>query len=187
MNQQNLMEQQNTTEQQNTMEQQNTIEQELMKVLGVAMQENETFDEAHNIRVVAFNCSGIHFGIMAEEVFEILRTKELIIHKVPRTRAGIRGMVNLRGDILPVVSFRERYNQENKNSILSSSEGESVKFKRLVVVKANGIRFGLLVEQVVGMVRIDKESIEAVYVPMIAFSADYEGQPIYILKLDELF
>lgn len=178
------MDQQNTMDQANNIEQVNNIEQELMSILGVAMEENETFDEVHNIRVIAFNCSGIHFGIMADEVYEILRTKELVIHEVPRTRIGIRGMINLRGEILPVVSFRERYNQENKES---TDLGGPVKFKRLVIVKAKGIRFGLLVEQVVGMVRIDKENIEAVYVPMIEFSADYEGQPIYILKLDELF
>ncbi len=56
----------------------------------------------------------LFFGIAEEEYgVEIAHVKEIIkvcnITKVPHTETYIKGIINLRGDIIPVVNVRERF------------------------------------------------------------------------------
>jgi len=163
------------------------FDSEVLEILENAIQEDEGIDHALYERVVVFNCLGTQFGLFSKDVYEILRTRELMIYQVPRTRKGILGMINLRGDIIPVVSFRERYGDVHMELEPFSEMLENKKSNRIIIASANQIRFGLYVEQVVGLLHLAKEDFETEYIPMIEFSTVYEGKPIYILRLDELF
>ncbi len=168
-----------------------TFDAEILEILRNAIQEDETFDHTLFERVVVFSCLGVHFGISYKDVFEILRTKELAIYKVPRTRVGILGMINLRGDILPIVDFKARYLEANCDITCETTPTSEIsigkKDNRIIIATTKDIRFGLYVEQVLGMMSLTKANFKTEYIPIIEFSADYQGKPIYILKLDELF
>lgn len=153
--------------------------------------ENDPVD--HNLydRVVVFGCMGVLFGISYKNVFEILSAKEFTFYKVPRAQVGLLGMINLRGEIVPIVDFRKRYLVVNcdlpgeRCSTLDQNEDD--KSARIIIVHAKGILFGLFVEHVIGTKTFLKESFKDEYTPIIEFSVEHDGAPTYIIKLDELF
>lgn len=74
---------------------------------------------------------------------EILKVQEIVgmlpVTRVPRTPHFIRGVVNLRGKIIPVTDLRLRFNME---------EGEPSEENCIIVVRTAGIEIGLIVDKV---------------------------------------
>ncbi|MEE9343470.1 MAG: chemotaxis protein CheW [Gammaproteobacteria bacterium] len=74
------------------------------------------------------------------EVVEVLPLPSLF--KVPRTKPWVRGMANIRGNLLPVMDLQAYLN--GVNTRLSPSS-------RVLVVNDNGINAGLIVDDVLGL------------------------------------
>ena len=63
----------------------------------------------------------IGFFVGAEEYgLEILRVKEIIrvreITRLPRSPGFVKGIINLRGDVIPILSLAERFGLEGRLS-----------------------------------------------------------------------
>lgn len=163
----------------------------ILELISEDQHEADSFDNALNERIVVFSCMGVQFGILHQHVIEILRAKEFQIYRVPRTRVGILGMLNLRGDIVPIIDFRERFLDANCNIINEDcsklDQTESTKAERIIIVYAKDIKFGLLVENIIGFMIFLKESFVDEYTSMIEYSVENNNLTTYILKLDELF
>jgi purine-binding chemotaxis protein CheW len=82
---------------------------------------------------------------LAEEEYgvEILKVHEIIgllpITRVPRTPSFIRGVVNLRGRVIPIVDLRLKFGMEGK---------EATEETCIVVVQVQGVQTGLIVDRV---------------------------------------
>ncbi len=85
---------------------------------------------------------------------EVLAVKEIInifsITPVPDTPACIKGIVNLRGDIAPVMSVRLRFGKEEKEY------GDQT---CIIVLNTNDMIIGLIVDSVSGCAIIPDEDI----------------------------
>ncbi len=94
---------------------------------------------------------------LAEEEYglEILKVETIIvvlpITPVPRTPEFIRGVVNLRGQIIPIVDLRLKFGME---SIEQTEE------TCIIVVRAQGIQMGVIVDRVSEVLDIAAEDIE---------------------------
>ncbi len=83
------------------------------------------------------------FFIDAEEYgVEILKVQEIIgalpITRVPRTPHFVKGVINLRGKVIPIVDLRTKFGME------PSASGESC----IIVVQVQGVQLGVLVDRV---------------------------------------
>jgi purine-binding chemotaxis protein CheW len=100
------------------------------------------------------------FNLAAEEYgIEILKVQEIIglmpVTKVPRTPHFIRGVINLRGKVIPVVDLRLKFGMEIKEDTRRTS---------IIVVKikrsGHHVTMGLIVDDVYEVVDIDAQDIE---------------------------
>ena len=70
--------------------------------------DNEGYlSEGRIIQLVSFTLDEVVYGIDILRVHEILRIPE--ITRLPNTPSFIKGVINLRGNVIPVVDIRERF------------------------------------------------------------------------------
>jgi purine-binding chemotaxis protein CheW len=89
------------------------------------------------------------FGLPIEAVSEVARVPDQIT-RLPKAPKFLEGVVNLRGEVLPVVDQRRRFDMPK----LERTEG-----RRLVVVRAERHRAGLIVDSVSEVLRSASEAI----------------------------
>jgi purine-binding chemotaxis protein CheW len=97
-----------------------------------------------------FRLGDDEFGLPIETVDEVAQVPAKIT-RVPKAPEFLEGVVNLRGDILPVIDQRRRFDMPG----LAQSQG-----RRLVVVRAERHRAGLIVDSVSDVLRIAADAIE---------------------------
>ena len=89
---------------------------------------------------VGFRLGSQHFVTAMSEVSELLKYPEL--SPVPRTRAWVRGMANVRGNLLPVMDLA---------AYLGGLASGPDQTSRVIAIDVDGVYTGLLVDEVFGM------------------------------------
>ncbi|MCD6306549.1 MAG: chemotaxis protein CheW [Deltaproteobacteria bacterium] len=124
-------------------------------------------------QAVCFWIDKEEYGIDIMQVQEIIRVDE--ITAVPNAPRFVEGIVNLRGNVLPVLDMRTRFGLE---------KGERTEQNRIIVVDIAGKTTGIIVDSVSEVIRIPKDRIEPP--PELITEAGIEGRYIEgIGKLDE--
>lgn len=94
---------------------------------------------------------------LAEEEYglEILKVREIIgmlpVTKMPRTPEHVRGVVNLRGKVIPVIDLRLKFGLESKAQTEETCT---------IVVQAAGVDMGIIVDKVSEVLDITEKDIE---------------------------
>ncbi len=118
--------------------------------------ENEnTTDEK---RLLVFILESKHFGIELTKIKEI--TDLLLTTRLPGARSYIKGLGNLRGEIIPIVSLRERL-----------KIGGAEKSTQLIIVVGKKINYGLLIDKTEGIFNMKAEVSKSI---SSIFSKDIE-------------
>jgi purine-binding chemotaxis protein CheW len=99
--------------------------------------------------VLVFRLGEDEFGIPIDAVVEVAQVPAQIT-RVPKTPKFLEGVVNLRGEVLPVVDQRRRFDLPKL---------ERTETRRLVVIKTERHRAGLIVDSVSDVLRTDRESL----------------------------
>jgi purine-binding chemotaxis protein CheW len=97
---------------------------------------------------LAFVSDDLNIAVSAQYVIEIIT--ENTITKIPRVPAHIKGMFNLRGQIIPIVDMRIRLRQP---------VAECTDMTCIIVVQADDVSIGLQVDMVSHVLNIHKEKI----------------------------
>jgi len=100
-------------------------------------------------QLVSFKVAGEEFAVDIMQVQEIVRLAK--VTKVPHAPAFVEGVVNLRGDVLPVIDLRKRVHLPEK------AYNDST---RVVVVDQEGRKTGIIVDSVSEVMSVKKEAIE---------------------------
>lgn len=100
-------------------------------------------------QLVIFDLSTESYGVNISIVQGIIRMQE--ITKVPRTPEFVEGVINLRGEVIPVIDLRKRF---------GLNVSEETKDSRIVVVYISDQQVGMVVDAVTEVLRITSESIE---------------------------
>ncbi|MCX7678801.1 MAG: chemotaxis protein CheW [Spirochaetes bacterium] len=101
------------------------------------------------IQLVTFVIDDVEYGVDILSVHEILRLPE--ITRLPNVPKFIRGVINLRGNVIPVVDIRERF---------GISKARFTELTRIIVVEIGEKLVGLLVDNVHQVVRIPEKDID---------------------------
>lgn len=137
-------------------------------------------------QLVVFALGKEEFGIDISRVREIVRPQN--ITAIPQALEYVMGVVNLRGQIVPIVDLNTRF------SIAGGAESEESR-KRIIVVNMDGQDTGILVDGVSEILRVPEESIEPT--PTIrsgGISSDFiqgiakvDDRIIIVLELNKVF
>ena len=105
-------------------------------------------NDAQKDKYVTFKSGSEYFGIKIEYVNEIIVYQE--ITEIPETEDYIKGLINLRGKIIPVVDARIRFRQEpfEYNDITC-----------IIVLNVKNLVVGLIVEKIAEVVEITEGNI----------------------------
>lgn len=123
------------------------------------------------LQLVAFTIDHQEFAVDILLVQEI----EKITHitRVPRAQYSLEGVINLRGEVIPVINLRKRLNLELK----PINEND-----KIVIVKTNDLTAGIIVDGVSEVVRLPRNMVESSPSLVENIEADYiQG----VGKLDE--
>jgi purine-binding chemotaxis protein CheW len=104
--------------------------------------------EARQLHLVIFFLDREEYAVPIELVREVVRVAD--ITRVPHAPPHIRGVMNLRGRILPVMEIRTRLGMEPAQLTPTS---------RVVVVEVNRRTVGLLVDAVAQVTRVSEQLI----------------------------
>jgi purine-binding chemotaxis protein CheW len=105
---------------------------------------------ATELIVLVFRLGDDEFGLPIDSVVEVAHVPTQIT-RVPKTPKFLEGVVNLRGEVLPVIDQRRRFDMPK----LENTQG-----RRLVVVKTERLRAGLIVDSVLDVLRTESGQVE---------------------------
>lgn len=121
------------------------------------------------------------FGARLNDTVEILPPAK--IREIPLSYFYVKGIMDYRGNFLPVVSLRRRF------SLDDPIDGE-----RFIIVINLGERVGLTVDEVMGIATVEKDKVEPPPTKVMGIGSqyikgmiNYDDRPVVILDLHALF
>jgi purine-binding chemotaxis protein CheW len=98
----------------------------------------------------------ISFSVGEEECgLELLRVKEVIrvreITWLPKAPSFVKGIINLRGDVIPIIDLRDKFGLETREQTAQT---------RVIVVEVEGRLMGMVVDSSSQVVRIPADQID---------------------------
>ncbi|MGF7185994.1 purine-binding chemotaxis protein CheW [Desulfitispora alkaliphila] len=106
-------------------------------------------DVTDELQLVAFKIDHEEFAVDILLVQEIEKLAN--ITRVPRTNDAIEGVINLRGEVIPVINLRKRMNLQQRE--LRDED-------KIVIIKANDTLAGIIVDAVSEVVRLPASQVE---------------------------
>jgi len=113
------------------------------------MDNNENAQKMELSQFIVVKLGVEQYGINIQYVQNIVRM--INITRVPKAPYYIKGVVNLRGDIIPVMSIRLKFDMEE--DVLSDST-------RIIFVKLEGNEIGLIVDEVKEVIQLSDADID---------------------------
>jgi purine-binding chemotaxis protein CheW len=118
---------------------------------GAALPRTQNGKDSKERKFLVFRLGDDEFGLPLEAVDEVARVPDKIT-RVPKTPKFLEGVFSLRGEVLPVVDQRRRFDMPK----LEQGAG-----RRLIVVRTERHRAGLICDSVSEVLRTSADSIEA--------------------------
>lgn len=100
------------------------------------------------LQLVTFQLSGEEYGVPISQIQEIDRLAK--ITKVPKAASFVEGVTNLRGEVIPVLDTRRRFELETK-----AADDRT----RIIIVELAGVKTGLVVDSVREVLSLPKRDI----------------------------
>lgn len=101
------------------------------------------------IKYVIFKLDEEYYGIAIDNVLSIEKVEK--VTRVPNAPKYVKGVINLRGEVIPLINLRMRLDIELK---------EHDKNSRIIVVSMDDIVAGLIVDSSSEVIEIDRENID---------------------------
>ena len=134
-------------------------------------------------KFLVFKLGNEEYGIDIQKITTIIE-KDMNITRVPRTPGFLKGVINLRGEIIPIIHLRKKF---------GLSEIENTEETRIIIIKLDEIAVGLIVDAVAEVIELGEDSIENVTNFGGVLSAEYlhgvgkiNGRIVTLLNLEKL-
>ena len=116
----------------------------------------------NELKLIIFKLGREEYGMDILRVQEIKRM--MSITRVPSTPSFIKGVINLRVSVLPVIDLRTR---------LGLAETELRDAARIIVILVNETTVGFIVDEVVEVTTIDTKNVEVAHALSTGLSTEY--------------
>jgi purine-binding chemotaxis protein CheW len=135
-------------------------------------------------QLVSFRLNNEEFGVPILDVREIILMTA--ITPVPQSPPFVEGVINLRGQILPVVDLRKRFNLPSRDVTPET---------RVIVIEVNHNALGLIVDAVSEVLRIPVDTINpppallasSIGAEYIKGISHFSGKMIILIDLKRVF
>jgi purine-binding chemotaxis protein CheW len=107
-------------------------------------------DMGEDIKVIVFKLENEEYGIEVDKVQTIERM--LPITRVPKTFTFVKGVINLRGVVIPIIDLRGRFSLP----IVEYSENT-----RIIIVAVNDMEVGFIVDSANDVIDLNTDQIES--------------------------
>ena len=114
-----------------------------------AISNNDNSSEA--VQYIVVKIGNEQYGIDIQYIDNIVRNQK--ITRVPKAQPYFKGVINLRGEIIPVMSIRLR---------LGLEDDEFTDKTRIIIIKIDSSTIGVVVDQVKEVVTLVQDNIEKV-------------------------
>ena len=126
------------------------------------VQEHDACGDAGSMQLVSFKLGDETFGIEITRIREIILVGE--ITRVPGTPPYVKGLINLRSTVIPVIDLRTRF---------SLAENELTAESRIVVLNVGSRTIGIVVDSVNEVLRVPQEQISPAPPTVASSGNDY--------------
>ena len=113
--------------------------------------QSEKHGGRHERQIVAIHSGDEIFGVDIAVIHTIITPQP--ITEVPRTAKHVKGVMNLRGQIIPVIDLRVRLNLPELDPAKKNSS-------RIVIVDTDGITAGMIVDAVSEVLTLDSDLVQ---------------------------
>ncbi|MCG8450881.1 MAG: chemotaxis protein CheW [Pirellulales bacterium] len=110
--------------------------------------ESRSLEAAGTMQLVSFQLGHEEYGIIITKVQEIILMGE--ITRIPQAPSYIKGLINLRSNVIPIVDLRLRFGLD---------EAEPTDETRIMVVNVKDKTVGLIVDAVSEVLRIAEDQV----------------------------
>jgi purine-binding chemotaxis protein CheW len=136
-----------------------------------------------SMQLVSFKLSDETYGIEITKIREIILVGE--ITRVPETPQYIKGLINLRSSVIPVIDLRARF---------TLPESELTQDSRIMVLNVGRRTIGIVVDSVNEVLRVSQDQISPAPPTVASLGNQYmtglvrlEEQLLILLDVDRLF
>ena len=98
---------------------------------------------------ISFSVGDEEYGLELLRVKEVIRIRE--ITWLPKAPSFVKGIINLRGDVIPIIDLRDKFGLEAKEATANT---------RVIVVEVDGKLMGMIVDSASQVVRIPADQID---------------------------
>jgi purine-binding chemotaxis protein CheW len=116
----------------------------------------------NEIKVIVFQLNDEEYGVEVGQVRSIERMQH--ITRVPRTTDFVKGVINLRGVVTPIIELRNRFGIE---------EIEATDSTRIIIVAVDNMEVGLIVDSANDVVDVPHDLVEPPPQVVGGLEADY--------------
>lgn len=134
-------------------------------------------------KFLVFRLENEEFGIDIQKITTIIE-KDMSIARVPKTPDYLKGVINLRGEIIPIISLRKKFGLPD----LGQTEET-----RIIIIKLEELVIGLIVDSVAEVVEFGDSTIENITSFGNLLSTDYltgvgkiDGRIVTLLNLEKM-
>lgn len=138
--------------------------------------------DSGELQLVVFKLGEEEYGVEITQVQEIIRVMETT--RVPKTPGYIKGVINLRGKVIPVIELKKLFG-------LAKSEVDDQ--TRIMVVEVQEYTVGMIVDCVSEVLRLPSDAIEPTPPVFSSLSDEYirgvgklEDRLLILLDLDKI-
>ena len=128
------------------------------------MDESRTQEEnaSEMQQLISFTVGDEEYGLELLRVKEVIRMRQ--ITWLPKAPACVKGIINLRGDVIPIVDLRERFGLRQQ---------QQTAMTRVIVVEVAGRPVGMVVDSASQVVRVPSDQFDPPPVLMGKGSRDF--------------
>ncbi|RCW70695.1 chemotaxis protein CheW [Saliterribacillus persicus] len=139
-------------------------------------------EQAEKLKAIVFELETKEYAVPVELVGSIERMQH--ITRVPKTKDFVKGVINLRGVVTPILDLRKRFKM-NEEAYTDST--------RIIILHLENFDVGFIVDAAYDVIDIDNEAIEPAPKVIGTVDADYidgvakiDKRLIMLLNLDKV-
>lgn len=119
----------------------------------VAKQNQATEKAGKRIQLIVFKLAGEEYALPIDNVKEVVLTPG--IAKVPQTPSYIKGVANIRGNLIAIVDLEEKFGLKAKDNAAEKSGNYTL------VIESQELKIGVLVKDVPNTLSINTNNIDS--------------------------
>jgi len=113
-------------------------------------------------QVISFTVGEEEYGVELQHVKEVIRMSD--ITRLPDVPTYVRGLINLRGLVIPIIDLREKMGLES---------AEATSLTRIIVVEVKSTLVGMVVDSASQVLRLQADELEPPPVALGGIAQEY--------------